>query len=117
MNRTKRRPLRDYLIGGVLLLVMAWLLYLLIGIIQKEEVARMAAKDTHRELEQLQERKTTLETNLHELGTPRGQEASYREQFGVARPGEEVIIVVPTQTEKPQAPLPWWRKLFGWFGL
>jgi cell division protein FtsB len=117
MVRLKRRPLRDYLIAGVLLLVFIWLTYSVVGIVRKEERARHAAREAEEQLEELKERHDTLTENLEDLTTERGKEASYREHFGVARPGEEVIIVVAPPSEVAAEALPWWRKVMGWFGL
>lgn len=117
MHRKKKRPLKDYLLAAGLVLLLLWLLWLLVDIVRKEEIARGAAADAKEELRHLEERRTTLTQNLDELDTSRGQEASYREHFGVARPGEEVIIVVAQEVEAPQSGLSWWRKLLGWFGL
>jgi len=117
MPRGKRRPLRDYLIGVALIVLLGYLLFLVADIFRKEEIARETAKEAAREMVELDERYATLERNLDDLGTERGREASYRDQFGVARPGEEVIIVVTPSSEVPQSGLTWWRKLLGWFGL
>jgi len=100
----------------LLALVLLWLLWLLWGIVQKEERARHAAMEAQAELAGLMERKEILTENIAELNTPRGEEATLREAHGVARPGEEVIIVVEDEREVGP-PLPWWRKVFGWFGL
>lgn len=69
------------------------------------------------ELAALTEREATLRENLEDLATERGQEASYRETYGVARPGEEVIIVVPAGDGEEMGELPWWRSFLGFFGL
>lgn len=117
MKRSKRRPLRDYVIGAVLLLLLAYLVLNLFDIYEKQKVARMTAAEANQQVEDLDARYKTLETHLRDLETERGREASYREQFGVARPGEEVIIVVATEAEAPQTGLTWWRKFLGFFGL
>ncbi|HYD93327.1 MAG TPA: hypothetical protein VEB18_02620 [Candidatus Paceibacterota bacterium] len=115
--RRKRRPPRDYIIAGVLCVVLLWLLWLVWGIFQKEERARHAAEEAQAQLEALTEREATLRANLADLRTERGQEASFRETYGVARPGEEVIIVVPPGEGEDLGELPWWRTFLGWFGL
>ncbi len=117
MNRKKRRPPQEYLAALGLLLILGWLTYLLIDIVGKEERARHAAEEAKEELQALGERHGTLERNLDDLDTSRGLESAYRDQFGVARPGEEVIIVVSPEEETPQGGLSWWRKFLGWFGL
>lgn len=119
MKRRRRRgpSAREVAIACVLALLLAWLLYLVWGIFGKEEIARKAADDARRELSALEAREETLKRNLDELGTERGREASLRDTYGVARPGEEVIIVVPAEEEEELGKLSWWRKLLGFFGL
>lgn len=117
MNRKKRRSAREYAFIILLGLLAGWLVFSIVGIVGKEERARHSAKDAQADLEALAERHATLERNLADLETSRGLEASYREQFGVARPGEEVIIVVTPPEEEPQGILPWWRSFLGRFGL
>jgi len=109
--------MREYLIAGALALAIVWLLFLILGIYRKEEVARHAAAETQEQLRTLKEREDTLRGNLEELGTERGHEATLRETYGVARPGEEVIIVVPPKEATSTPKLPWWKKTLGWFGI
>ena len=117
IRKGKKRPPTDYAIAVVLGIGILWLLVMLVGIFQKEETARHAAADARRELVSLSEREQTLKQNLDDLKTERGQEASIRETYGVARPGEEVIIVVEPPQEEPLQALSWWDKLLGWFGI
>ena len=89
----------------------------MLGIYRKEEVARHAATETQEQLRILQEREAMLRGNIHELNTERGQEETLRETYGVARPGEEVIIVVPPKEATTSPKLPWWKRTLGWFGI
>ncbi len=116
-RRLKRRTLREYLIAFALLLLLVWLLFLFWGIFRKEEVARHAAEDTRRQLAALEVREKTLKANIDDLRTERGQEASLRETYGVAKPGEEVIIVVPADEGEPIKEASWWRNLLAAFGI
>lgn len=115
--RRKRRPPRDYVIAGILILVLAWLLFLFWGILRKEEVARTTAEDTKRELAALSAREETLKQNIADLHTERGQEASIRETYGVAKPGEEVIIVVPAEQGETVPKDSWWKVFLSWIGF
>ncbi len=117
--RSRRRPIdpKQALAAAGLILLLVWLLYLVWGILGKEEIARNASADAKRELVALASREETLNHNLAELSTERGREASLRETYGVARAGEEVIIVVPPQEGEKLEKLSWWRKLMGFFGL
>jgi cell division protein FtsB len=116
-RRVTKRRLSEYVIAGALAILVLWLLWLLFGIIRKEEIARHAVQDTKVALTTLQERKATLKENLAELDTERGQEATVRETYGVAKPGEGVIIVVPPKEATSSPQLPWWRKALHWLHL
>jgi len=116
-RRSRKVNVREYAIALVLAILLLWLLYLVFDIFRKEEVARHAAEDTKAELAALEKREQTLAENLADLKTERGREASLRETYGVARPGEEVIIVVPPDEGNELQELSWWRKLLGYFGL
>lgn len=116
-RRRLRLSLRQLLILVGLSLALLWLLWLLWGIAGKEEKARHAAAEAKEELATLEARKATLQGNIDELATSRGEEATLREAYGVARPGEEVIIVVPDEGREKGDTLPWWRKFLGWLGL
>lgn len=77
-------------------------------------MARATAQTTQKQLASIQSREKTLETDIHELSTQRGEEATLRETYGVARPGEGVIIVEPAAAPTSTPPLPWYEKWFGW---
>ena len=107
----------EYVVAGLLTLLVLWLTWLLYGIVRKEEIARRAVRETKVELANLESRKTTLNQNLAELSTERGHEATLRQTYGVAKPGEGVIIVVPPKEATSTPSLPWWRKFLGKLGL
>ncbi len=121
MPRTSKRHhakrVGEYLLASglsVLFLVLLWAVW---GIARKEEIARSAVDDRKSELAVLSERKAVFEDNLAELSTERGQEATLRQNHGVARAGEEVIIVVPPKEDELDPYMPWYKRLLGWFGV
>ncbi|MFA6502712.1 MAG: hypothetical protein WCT45_00450 [Candidatus Paceibacterota bacterium] len=105
---------RGVLIGG-LFLVAFWLITLISGLAGKAHIAVSQANDAKRQYESFEARKAMLEANLAALATERGRDAAVRTAFGVARPGEEVIVVVPPATATPTVTQKWWQKLFLWF--
>lgn len=54
-------------------------------------------------IEQLKKEKEKLSANIKNLETDEGVEASIREKFGLAKDGEEIIIVVEDKN-KPAVP-------------
>ncbi len=117
MRRRTYRPLsyRDLTVAGLLVLGIVWFGFLTWNIFGKEERARHDVADTEAQLASLNARQATLKADLDELNTPRGQEAALRDTEGVARPGENVIIVVPPQgATSSTSTLPWWKKVLDW---
>lgn len=116
-KRTPKQHVGEYVLAALLLVVCGVLAWAVWGIAQKEEIARSAVEDRKVELAVLKERKEVFEENLAELSTDRGQEATLRQNHGVARSGEEVIIVVPPKADELEPSLPWYTRLLGWFGI
>ncbi len=116
-RRPSKKRVGEYVVTALLVLAIVWLLWLIWGIARKEEFARKAVRDTRAELAVLEERKGILEGNIKELATERGKEATLRQTYGVAKPGEEVIIVVPPKVAPTTPVLPWWKKAFNWAGF
>ena len=117
VRRPTKRRVGEYVLAGVLALAVVWLLILVWSIAQKEEIARHAAQDTKAQLATLTNRKTALENTIQDLETPRGEEATLRQTYGVAKPGEDVIIVVPSAAATTTPALPWWKKVLQKMGL
>ncbi len=116
-RRPTKKRIREYIIAGLLVLLILWLLWIVWGIARKEEIARHAVAGTRAELATLKERERVLTANIAELSTERGKEATLRQTHGVAKPGEEVIIVVPPTEATTTMEIPWWKKAFNWAGF
>ena len=100
---------------GVLLLVAFWRISLIWGLAGKTHIAISQANNAKRQYQALEDRKTSLEANLAALATPRGEDAAIRTSFGVARLGEEVIVVVPPAEAVPTTTPSWWQQILNWF--
>ncbi|MCX6787493.1 MAG: hypothetical protein NTY93_03165 [Candidatus Kaiserbacteria bacterium] len=111
--RTKQ--LRQGILISITILVAFWLLSLIWGLIGKAQIAVGEAHNAQRQYQTLEERKQMLEANLSALATDRGRDSVIRTTFGVARPGEEVIVVVPPATATPTTTPSWWQRIVNWF--
>jgi len=100
---------------GVLLLVAFWLAVSIWGLTDKAHVAVSQASEAKWQYEALEKRKVALEANMAALETVRGKDMAIRTTFGVARPGEEVIVVVPPVPATTTQTLSWWQKVMSWF--
>ncbi|MBX9765473.1 hypothetical protein K2X83_02425 [Patescibacteria group bacterium] len=92
----------------------AWRMY------GKAEEARIAHADAMIALENLHERKATVEESLSKLGTERGIEEEIRLRFQLAKPGEEQIVLVAAQANASTSASPQnkslWEIILDWFG-
>lgn len=85
-----------------------------------ERETREKRVDRAHELEELNMRAAALESKVNHLESERGIENAIREQFDVAKEGEEVIVVVDESAknagvEKQEVfPLPQKPSLFSW---
>lgn len=116
-KKAHKELLTQYAIMLALGIVIVILIYAVWGIARKEEIARKAVEERRAELAVLAERKAVYEANVAELSTDRGQEATLRQNHGVARAGEEVIIVVPPEEKALGPKLPWHKRFLSWFGV
>lgn len=71
--------------------------------IEREMAGRRAAAEA--DVAALEERKAALEERVEYLSHERGIEAEMRRNFDVAKPGEEVVIILDNETPVSDAPL------------
>ncbi len=109
------KQMRQGAVIGVLLIVAFWLLSLIGGLIGKAQIAIGEAQSAQAEYQALEVRKRSLAANIAVLETVRGKDAAIRTAFGVALPGEEVIVVVSPVRAVATSSEPWWQWLFNWF--
>lgn len=100
---------------GILLIVGFWLITNIWSLAGKALIAVSQANEAKMQYRALEERKAMLQANLAALATEQGKDAAIRTAFGVARPGEEVIVVVPPATTTPAPEPSWWQKILSWF--
>lgn len=111
----RQKQMRQGVLLGLYALIALWLISLIWGLVGKARVAINEAHDAERQYETLEARREKLQANLEALNTPLGKDAAIRTAFGVARPGEEVIVVVPPAEATTTPEKSWWQKVRGWF--
>ncbi len=114
MRSRRSHQARQGLYLALLVLVGAWLIFNIWGLADKALVAVSHAGELKAEYELIESRRALLEASVSALQTDRGKDAAIRTAFGVARPGEEVIVVVPTATSSPKPEPGWWEKFVWW---
>ena len=111
----RAKQLRRWALICFLLLIVFWLASLIWGLVGKAKIAISQEREANKQYQSLEERKSALQADLSALATARGQDAAIRTAFSVARPGEEVIVVVPPATSTPTSTPSWWQKVLNWF--
>jgi cell division protein FtsB len=98
---------------AVLIGFAAWKVY------SKGEDARIAHANAEESLQELDERKVALETQLEKLGTDRGVEEEIRKRYQLAKPGEEVVVLVNEDDGAESSAKPaqrgFWESITSWF--
>jgi cell division protein FtsB len=118
----KRDPLR--LLGKRLLLILLFLLVIVAtsGVwkaYQKEQESLSLRREAEIQMADLTKRKLQLEEDIMKLNTPRGMEDALREQYLLAKSGENLIIIVdsptPTPIEATSPVMLWFQKTLSWW--
>ncbi|MBI5400491.1 MAG: hypothetical protein HZB12_00005 [Candidatus Yonathbacteria bacterium] len=89
---------------------------------QKAQIAISERDISARLLSDLQSRTTELQASLVRLKSDRGIEEEVRQKYTVARPGEEVVVVVDEKAKKSEngamsTSTSWWREVVSFFGF
>ena len=107
-----RATLATLLFFTVLISKAAWDMY------AKERESQRQLEAVEHELAALVARENLLRDNLARLTTPEGIEAEIRAQFQVAKPGEQMVVLVEGRSAAPEEKVPvqsFMSKLFDFF--
>ena len=119
-----RQKLRKILYSKVTLLVLTALVFFVgrgaWNTHQKAQIARSERSIAERSLNELESRTSELQASLIRLKSERGIEEEVRQKYTVARPGEEVVIVVDDSVKKGEnsktvSEKGFWRSLVDFF--
>ena len=113
MRRTK--AIRDAALCAFLALLAVWLGFRVYDLAGKADVAYQAAREAKVEAASLAQREADLNAHIADLKSPRGQDAAIRTAFDVAKPGEQIIVVVPPKTVAATSTPSWWERFLEWF--
>lgn len=86
---------------GFLVLIFAWSVLGFWNKMQDNNKSKQIAED---KLTSLMEQKEKLTSDINSLQTDQGKERVFRENFGLVKEGEDVIVIVEDKN-KPQIPL------------
>jgi len=97
---------------GILILVFA---YSILGFWNKMLETNKNKKIVEEKVTELKQQKEKLSSNINSLNTDEGKEKLFRENFGLAKEGEDLTIVVEDKNppETPKAPVS--SSLFSFF--
>lgn len=99
---------------GALIVIAGWNTW---DMYQKWRLSEEALEKTRASYENLEKREAFLDGKIDSLSTKAGVEAEVRERFGVAKPGEGVIVVLSDDEEHEliEEEEGWWAEVKQWF--
>jgi cell division protein FtsB len=116
----QKRTLRGWLHSPIMLGILGVIILFMVSVvyqrytIEQEMVARREEAEAH--LKELESRRADLEKKVEYLSNERGIEAEMRRNFDVARPGEQVVIILDEEKKPEIEPLqkttedkPWYK--------
>ncbi len=115
----KKSWFQSPIIAVILVLFVIWGGIAVIRAYAKQREAVVNRNTSKRELKEVQQKQVELSANIENLSTERGLEAEVRNRYRVAKPGEQLVIVVDnkeggnTVAEKPS----FWERLRQFVGL
>lgn len=122
----ERKKIRKIIYSKVSLAVL-FVVFLAVGkgswdIHEKAVVAQTERDIAARSLAGLQARTTELQASLTELKSSQGIEEAVRQKYTVAKPGEEVVVVVDDSAKKGEngdvsSEKSFWQKIASFFGF
>lgn len=84
---------------------------------KRERLARESLELARVQQEDLNRREEFLSSEIELLNDTEGVEGELRQRFGIAKPGEKVIVLVDEEatTTSPPPELSFWKKILSWF--
>lgn len=117
----QKRSLRGWLHSTPFLILLGLIIVFMISVVyQRYTIASemsVRQSEAEKELQDLEARRAELETKVEYLSNERGIEAEMRRNFDVARPGEQVVIILDEEEKNNVKPLdapeaqdePWYK--------
>lgn len=126
MNRRNSRSRFRTIVGSPITLVLALILLVLLArgaynINAKSIESERKLADAQANLDKLEANRTNIQSRIAELSTDAGVEASIREKYHAVAPGESVVVILDSDSERvvqatattsPQASQSWWQRLW-----
>ncbi len=120
----QKKKMRDFfyspIVVGVVALIALYAVYSTWSIYHKLSETERDAERVQLEVLALEARSQKLDADIQSLETSSGVEKQIRSKFGVAKPGEELAVIVQGSgfsSGVDIAPRSWWRRMFGFLGF
>lgn len=114
----KRTWFQSPIIAVILVLLVVWGGVAVVRAYLKQREAVSNRNDSVRELRDAEQKQQELSTKIENLSTDRGMETEVRNRYRVAKPGEQLVIVVDNKGQGEEVPRDsFWRKLRLFIGL
>ena len=94
VRKKRYKFFRSNLFAVILFFFSLFMLRHVFDVYKKNELARINKEEAVKKLENLKNKRQTLESEIERLGTDRGVEEELRKRFQVVKSGEQVMIIV-----------------------
>jgi len=118
-NFQQKRGLKYYMQSKPVLVLLALVVILfawkVIGLSGKLEETYKDKKIEEQKISDLENQKTKLTNNINKLDTDEGKEEVIRNNYGLVKPGENVIVIVDDKNNSLTPAQPEQKGFFTWF--
>ena len=120
-RRRTRKLLHSRYVIVLLVILIVLLVRGVIGAYEKYNKSRDLASRTEKDFAELSARQVLLSRSIDSLATDVGKERQLRDEFGVIREGEKMIVLINDKAEATTTSQPiekgWWTRFIGFFGF
>jgi len=117
MYKSQKRK-NTLLSRGILLILAIAIIFMtraVWNVYTKERLTRDRLEEVGQKYQELSDRNNFLESEIERLSTDAGVEEEIRKQYGLAREGERVFVIVDREEEvATTTDKGFWQSLFGW---
>jgi cell division protein FtsB len=99
----------------LLFLIVILFTWNIIGLTKKLQETHKNKKLQEAEISNLEKRKEKLSSDIEKLGTDKGKEEMIRENFGLAKEGENIIVIVEDKNQTKTSAVEKENKFFSFF--
>ena len=112
-------PFFTIISGFLILLVVGFLIFTNINVALKKVELTERTEELRKEVQTLEQKRQELQAKIARAEDPDFLEERFREELGLKKPGEEVVVIVSSPEKEVEEPVKeektFWQKIQNWF--